>query len=97
MAVAEPGYNKRGSVAAITSARKSKYKKKSATNTSSEHASKSNKHQIAQGKRVYVERRAVKYHIDVGYDAFQIIELYPSDKFRFFDVCLGKAPNSKLY
>ena len=97
MAVAEPGYNERGSVSAITSARKSKYKKKSATNTSSRHASKSKKHQIAQGKRVYVERRAVKYLIDVGSDAFQVIELYPSDKFRFFGVCLGKAPNSKLY
>ncbi len=97
MAVAEPGYNERGSVSAVTSARKSKYKKKSATNTPSRHASKSKKHQIAQGKRVYVERRAVKYLIDVGSDAFQVIELYPSDKFRFFGVCLGKAPNSKLY
>jgi hypothetical protein len=97
MAVAEPGYNERGSVSAITSARKSKYKKKSTGNTSSRHASKSKKHQIAQGKRVYVERRAVKYLLDVGSEAFQLIELYPSDKFRFFGVCLGKAPNSKLY
>ena len=77
MAVAEPGYNERGSVSAITSARKSKYKMKSATNSSSRHASKSKKHQIAQGKRVYVERRAVKYIIGIGSDAFQIIELYP--------------------
>jgi len=48
-------------------------------------------------KRVYVERRAVKYLIDVGTEAFQIIELYPSEKFRFFGVCLGKDPNRKLY
>jgi hypothetical protein len=97
MAIAEPSYNERGSVSAVTSARKSKYKKKSAANTSSRHASKSKKHQIAQGKRVYVERKAVKYLIDVASEAFQVIQLYPSDKFRFFGVCLGKAPNSKLY
>jgi hypothetical protein len=42
-------------------------------------------------------KRAVKYLIDVDSEAFQIIELYPSNKFRFFGVCLGKAPNSKLY
>jgi hypothetical protein len=70
MAIAESGYNERGSVSAITSARKSKYKKKCAANMSSRHASKSKKHQIAQGKRVYVERMAVKYLIDVGTEAF---------------------------
>jgi hypothetical protein len=40
MVVAEPGYNERGTVSAMTSARKSKYKKKSTGNTSSRHASK---------------------------------------------------------
>ena len=55
MSVADPGYNKRGLVPAIISARKSKYKKKSATNTSSRHASKCKKQQISQGKRVYVK------------------------------------------
>lgn len=54
IAVAKPGYNER--------ARKSKYTKKGAANTST-HASKPKKHQISQGKRLYVERKAEKYLI----------------------------------
>jgi len=98
LAVAEPDQHERGTVAAITSARKLKYKtKKSDSNSTARHASKAKKHQIAAGKRAYVERRNLKYLFDVTSDAIEVIKLYPSDKFRFFGVCLGKAPSSKLY
>ena len=39
----------------------------------------------------------MKYLLDVASDAFEVIKLYPFDKFRFFGVFLGKAPSSKLY
>jgi hypothetical protein len=60
MAVVEPDYHERGTVDAVTSAMKTKYKQKSAANSTSRLVSKPKKHQIARGKRVYVERRTVK-------------------------------------
>jgi hypothetical protein len=42
------------------------------------------KQTIGVGKRVFVERKYLKYMFDPTSEAFSIIELNSSDKFRFF-------------
>ena len=57
----------------------------------------SKKQAIATGKRVFVERKIVKYRLDVDSPGYQVVQLYQSDKFRFYGTVAGKPPNSKLY
>ena len=101
MAVSEPHPTERGSVAAVTSARKTKYsgQKKSGSNVTQRQPSRvaAKKQTIATGKRVFVERRIVKYRLDVDSPGYDVIQLYQSDKFRFYGTVVGKPPNSKLY
>lgn len=78
------------SVAAVTASKMTKYKKKSAVNSSPRHASKTKKHEIAEDKRVYIERITVNYLIDASSYVFQINQLYSSDKLRFSGVYIGK-------
>ncbi len=65
MDVSEPHYSERGTVAAVTSARKTKYssQKKSGTNISKPSRAIPKKQAIAMGKRVFLERKIVKYCI----------------------------------
>ncbi len=99
MAVSEPHHSDRGTVAAVTSARKTKYssQKKSGMNISKPSRAVPKKQAIATGKRVFVERKIVKYRVKVDSPAYEIIQLYQSDKFRFYGTVAGKPPNSKLY
>ena len=101
MAVSEPHQSDRGTVTAVTSARKSKYsgQKKSGTNLTQRQPSRptSKRQAIATGKMVFVERKIVKYRLDVDSPGYQVVQLYQSDKFRFYGTVAGKPPNSKLY
>ena len=99
MAVSEPHPAERGSVAAVTSARKTKYSGKSGGNKSQRQPSRTvqKKQTIATGKRVFVERKIVKYRLDVDSPGYEVTQLYQSDKFRFYGTVVGKPPNSKLY
>jgi hypothetical protein len=99
MAVSEPHPAERGSVAAITSARKTKYSGKSGGNKSQRQPSRAvqKKQTIATGKRVFVERKVVKYRLDVDSPGYEVTTIYQSDKFRFYGTVVGKPPNSKLY
>ena len=85
MAVSEPHHSERGMVAAVTSARKTKYSrhKKSGTNITQRQPSRvvPKKQAIATGKRVFVERKIVKYRVKVDSPGYEIIQLYQLDKF----------------
>ena len=54
------------------------------------------KETIAAGKRVCVECSAPECLIQVESPAFKLIELNPSDKFRFFGLCLGHNPQQQI-
>jgi hypothetical protein len=101
MAVSEPQQSERGTVTAVTSARKTKYtgQKKSGTNLTQRQPSRptSKRQTIAAGKRVFVERKIVKYRLDVDSPGYEVVQLYQSDKFRFYGTVVGKPANSKLY
>jgi hypothetical protein len=94
MAVSEPHPTERGSVAAVTSARKTKYsgQKKSGSNVTQRQPScaAAKKQTIATGKRVFVERKIVKYRLNVDSPGYDVIQLYQSDKFRFYGTVVGK-------
>ncbi len=99
MAASEPHHTDRGTVAAITTARKKKYSgKKKESNLLSRQPSRFTKKQtIGTGKRVFVERKIVKYRVPVDTPGYAVLQLYQSDKFRFYGTVVGKPPNSKLY
>ena len=100
MAVSQPHPTERGTVAAITSARKKKYSgKKKDSNLVSRQPSRfaTKKQTIGTGKRVFVERKVVKYRVPVNTPGYEVVNLYQSDKFRFYGTVVGKPPNSKLY
>jgi hypothetical protein len=101
MPVSEPHHSDRGTVTAVTSARKSQYsgQKKSGTNLTQRQPSRptSKRQTIAAGKRVFVERKIVKYRLDVDSPGYEVVQLYQSDKFRFYGTVVGKPANSKLY
>jgi hypothetical protein len=100
MAVSQPHPTDRGTVAAITSARKKKYSgRKKDSNLASRQPSRftTKKQTIGTGKRVFVERKVVKYRVPVNTPGYEVVQLYQSDKFRFYGTVVGKPPNSKLY
>ena len=101
MAVSEPHPTERGSVAAVTSARETKYsgQKKSGSNVTQRQPSRAapKKQTIATGKRVFAQRKIVKYRLAVDSPGYGDIQIYQSDKFRFYGTVVGKPPNSKLY
>ena len=83
MAVSKPHHTHRGTVPAITSARKKKYSgKKKESNLLSRQPSRFTKKQtIGTGKRVFVERKIVKYRVPVDTPGYAVLQLYQSDKF----------------
>ena len=101
MAASEPHHTDRGTVAAITTARKKKEEvlwQKEGINLLSRQPSRFTKKQtIGTGKRVFVERKIVKYRVPVDTPGYAVLQLYQSDKFRFYGTVVGKPPNSKLY
>ena len=44
-----------------------------------------------------MERKIVKYRVPVDTPGYAVLQLYQSDKFRFYGTVVGKPPNSKLY
>ena len=44
-----------------------------------------------------MERKVVKYRVPVNTPGYEVVQLYQSDKFRFYGTVVGKPPNSKLY
>ena len=85
IAMSGPHHSERGTVAAVTSARKTKYSrhKKSGTNITQRQPSRvvPKKQAIATGKRLFVERKIVKYRVKVDSPGSEIIQLYQLDKF----------------
>ena len=55
------------------------------------------KQAIAMGKKVFVERKIVKYRVKIDSPSYEIIQLYQSNKFPLYGTVAGKPPNSKLY
>jgi hypothetical protein len=88
MAVSKPHHTDRGTVAAISSARKKKYsgKKKEIYKEAN----------IGTGKRVFVERKIVKYRMPVNTPGYKVMQLYRPG-YPFYGTVVGKPPNSKLY
>ena len=86
MSVSEPHHSERDTVTVVTSARKTKYSdQKSGTNITQRQPSCAvpKKQAVAMGKRVFVERKIVKYRVKVDSPGYEIIQLYQSDKLRF--------------
>ena len=93
LTVSRPSPDRRETTAITTSARKSKYK--STDIAGARQPSRPKKQTIGVGKRVFVERKHLKYMFDPTSESFAIIEMNSSDKFRFFGSVVGKA--NKLY
>ena len=93
LTVSRPSPDRRETTAITTSARKSK--SKSTDIAGARQPSRPKKQTIGVGKRVFVERKHLKYMFDPTSESFAIIEMNSSDKFRFFGSVVGK-PN-KLY
>ena len=81
MAVSEPHHTDRGTVVGITSARKKKYSgKKKESNLVSRQPSRFTKKQtIGAGKRVFVERKIVKYRVPLNTPGYKVLQLYQSN------------------
>jgi hypothetical protein len=75
MAVSKLHHSERAIVAADTSARKSRYpgQKKSDMNLTKMQA-------IVTVQRVFVERKIVKYRLEVDSPGYEVVQLYQSDK-----------------
>ena len=84
-----PNPDRREVTVITTSARKSKYK--STDIAGARQPSRPKKQTIGVGKRVFVERKHLKYMFDPTSESFAIIEMNSSDKFRFFGSVVGKA------
>ncbi len=100
MAISHPNVNDRGDVRVESSARSTKYSKVKSGSTKAKNArqpSKGRKNAIGKGKRVYVERGHLTSRIPVGSEAYKLLEVNGSNKFRFFGTVGGKPPNSKLF
>ena len=89
LTVSHPSPDRREATVITTSARKSKYK--STENDGMRQPSRPKKQTIGVGKHVFVERKYLKYMFDPTSEAFSIIELNSSDKFKFFGSVVGKA------
>ncbi len=44
-----------------------------------------------------MERRIVKYRLDIPSPGYEVAQLYQYDKFHFYGTVAGKPPNNKLY
>ena len=93
LTVSCPSPDRRETTAITTSARKSNYKR--TENAGTRQPSWPKKQTIGVGKCVFVERKYLKYMFDPTSEAFSIIEMNSSDKFRFVGSVVGKA--NKLY
>ena len=89
MTVSCPSPDRREANVITNSAMKSKYKR--TENGGVRHPSRPIKQTIGVGKCVFVERKYLKYMFDPTSEAFTIIELNSSDKFRMFGSVVEKA------